>query len=67
MREQVSNHTSIGNTNKSALKVVSIVAAVEIPERVSYMTDDKKFVNKKGLSLTSNKSNARYADNGREF
>ena len=33
MKEIISNRTSIGNTTNPALKVVSLVAAFDIPER----------------------------------
>ena len=60
MREPISNRTSIGNTTNPALRVISLVAAFEIPERTSSMTDDKKYSSKKGLSMSANRARQNY-------
>ena len=52
MEKQISNRTSIGNTTNPALKVIALVAAFEIPERTSVMSNGKRYANKK--ELTSN-------------
>ena len=59
MKETISNRTSIGNTTNPALRVVSLVAAFDIPERTSLMTDDKKYSSKKDLSMVANQRNQR--------
>ncbi|MBO5884506.1 MAG: hypothetical protein J6Q51_01775 [Clostridia bacterium] len=59
MKETISNRTSIGNTTNPALRVVSLVAAFDIPERTSLMTDDKKYSSKKDLSMVANQINQR--------
>ncbi len=51
MEKRISNRTSIGNTTNPALRVIAVVAAFDIPERTSVMKNDKKFTNKKDLSL----------------
>lgn len=43
MKQTISNRTSIGNTNNPALRVVSLVAAFEIPEK-QIEIDDKKIM-----------------------
>ncbi len=65
MKELISNRTSIGNTNNPALRVVSLVAAFEIPEKKNYMTDDMKYSNKKGLKMISEK--AKNFDNSNDY
>lgn len=57
MEKQISNRTSIGNTTNPALKVIALVAAFDIPERTSVMSNDKKYTNKKELSQKHNISN----------
>lgn len=54
MEKQISNRTSIGNTTNPALKVIALVAAFDIPERTSVMSNDKKYANKKELSQKHN-------------
>ncbi len=57
MEKQISNRTSIGNTTNPALKVIALVAAFDIPERTSVMRNDRKYTNKKDLSLKNSANN----------
>lgn len=53
MKERISNHTSIGNTNNPLLKVTKVVAAYDIKERTNFMHDELKYSSKKELTRTS--------------
>lgn len=64
MNSRISNRTSIGNTTNPALKVASLVAAFEIKEKTSFMHDDKKYSNKKGLSVSKSSSAIETAEYG---
>ena len=64
MKEQISNRTSIGNTNNPHLRVVSLVAALSIPPKTKDMAEEhNKFSSKKELSMPkSNDFNNTAAD-----